>query len=80
MSEAQKDLQDVIVEAAIDKLATDPVAVDVGNRLALAESFLIFSAPTDRQVRAIAEEIMDQTAKQLGVKLSLIHISEPTRP
>lgn len=68
VSEAQKDLQDVIVEAAIDKLATDPVAVDVGNRLALAESFLIFSAPTDRQVRAIAEEIMDQTAKQLGVK------------
>lgn len=67
MSEEQKDLQDVIVEAAIDKLATDPVLVDVGNRLALAESFLIFSAPTDRQVRAIAEEIMDQTAKQLSI-------------
>lgn len=63
-----RDLVEVAAKAASDKLATDPVLVDVAGRLAIAESFLIFSAPTERQVRAIAEEILDRVAAEFGVE------------
>ncbi|WP_115727139.1 ribosome silencing factor [Actinomyces culturomici] len=63
-----RDLVEVAAKAASDKLATDPVLVDVAGRLAIAESFLILSAPTERQVRAIAEEILDRVAAELGVE------------
>ena len=43
--------------AAYDKLATDPVLIDVSERLLLADAFVIASAPTERQVRAIAENV-----------------------
>ncbi len=66
MTNRVNELVDVIAQAASDKLATRPVLVEVGNRLALAEAFVIASAPTDRQVRAIAENVMDEVAKQLG--------------
>ena len=38
----------------------NPVLVDVTSKLALADAFVVVSAPTDRQVRAIAEDIMDR--------------------
>ncbi len=63
-----RDLVEVATKAASDKLATDPVLVDVAGRLAIAESFLILSAPTERQVRAIAEEILDRVAAELGLE------------
>lgn len=66
MSNRMNELVKVISKAASDKLATRPVFVEVGNRLALAEAFIIASAPTDRQVRAIAENIMDEVAAKLG--------------
>ncbi|WP_022867987.1 ribosome silencing factor [Schaalia vaccimaxillae] len=62
-SEQTRELAIAAAQAASDKLATNPVMVDVSNRLALAEAFLIVSAPTSRQVRAIGEEIMDQLAR-----------------
>lgn len=65
MTSPLENLINIIAKAASDKLATNPVAVEVGNRLALAEVFVIASAPTDRQVRAIAENIMDEVAKEL---------------
>jgi len=54
------DILAVAASAAADKLATDPVVVDVSERLGLSDAFLITSAPSDRQVRAIAEEVMDR--------------------
>ncbi len=63
-----RDLVEVAAKAASDKLATDPVLMDVAGRLAIAESFLILSAPTERQVRAIAEEILDRVAAELGLE------------
>lgn len=66
MSDRLSELVEVIASAASDKLATRPVLVEVGSRLALAEAFVIASAPTDRQVRAIAENIMDEVAAKLG--------------
>ena len=53
----------IAAQAAADKLATDPVAIDVSERLPFSEVFLIASAPTDRQVRAIAENIQDDLRK-----------------
>lgn len=53
--------------AAVDKLAGDPVVVDVSERLHLAEAFLITSAPSERQVRAIAENVMDVLRDSLGL-------------
>ncbi|MCF2711835.1 ribosome silencing factor [Schaalia hyovaginalis] len=62
------DLVDVAAKAAFDKLALNPVLVNVADRLAIAESFLIASASSERQVRAIGEEILDRVADELGVE------------
>lgn len=62
------DLVDVAAKAAFDKLAQNPVLVNVADRLAIAESFLIASASSERQVRAIGEEILDRVADELGVE------------
>ena len=40
--------------------------VDVTSKLALADAFVVVSAPTDRQVRAIAEDIMDRVWAEYG--------------
>jgi ribosome-associated protein len=45
------------VRAAADKKAKDIAVIDVGAFLAITDHFLICSAPSDRQVRTIAEEI-----------------------
>ena len=62
------DLVRCAVAAADDKMAEDPVIIDVAQRLAIAEVFVVVSASNERQVRAIAEEIMDQTLVQLHRK------------
>lgn len=61
------DILSIAAEAAADKLATKPVVVDVSGRLGISDAFLIASAPTDRQVRAIAEEVMDRVSRDRGV-------------
>ncbi|WP_441246138.1 ribosome silencing factor [Kitasatospora sp. McL0602] len=61
-------LIDVAAQAAADKLAHDIIAFDVSDVLSITDAFLIVSAPNDRQVKAIAEEIEDQLREQLDVK------------
>ena len=51
-------------KAAADKIAHDIVALDVSERLALADVFLIASAPSERQVNAIVDGIEEELAKQ----------------
>lgn len=53
--------------AASDKLAQDIVVYDVSERLAITDAFLLCSAPNDRQVKAIVDEIGDRLAKD-GIK------------
>ena len=65
-SQETQAIIDVAAAAAFDKLATDPVLIDVSERLLLADAFVIASAPTERQVRAIAENVMDEVARTLG--------------
>lgn len=52
--------------AAAEKKATNPVILEVGTVLAITDYFLIASAPNDRQVKAICEEIEDKVKKAGG--------------
>jgi ribosome-associated protein len=57
------ELARVAAEAAADKLATDIIAYDVSEQLVITDAFLLCSAPNDRQVRAIVDEIEDKLRK-----------------
>jgi ribosome-associated protein len=50
----------VAAEAAADKLADDIVAFDVSDQLVITDIFVLCSAPNDRQVRAIVDEIEER--------------------
>ena len=47
----------IAAAAASDKLATDIVALDVSDRLAITDVFLVCSAANDRQVKAVVDAI-----------------------
>jgi ribosome-associated protein len=53
--------------AAADKIAQDIVALDVSDRLAITDVFVIASAPSERQVNAIVDGIEEELSKQ-GLK------------
>ncbi|HRV65338.1 MAG TPA: ribosome silencing factor [Candidatus Nanopelagicales bacterium] len=48
---------DLAARAALDKLATDLVALDVSEHLALTDAFVICSGRNERQVDAIVDAI-----------------------
>jgi len=50
--------------AASGKLASDPVAFDVSDRLAITDAFLIVTAANDRQVNAVVEAIEEALAAE----------------
>ena len=60
------ELASLVARAAYDRGGINPVLVDVTSKLALADAFVVVSAPTDRQVRAIAEDIMDRLWAEHG--------------
>ena len=47
----------IAAQAAADKLATDVSIVDVSDRLAITDAFVLTSAPNERAALAIAELI-----------------------
>ncbi|MFJ7147742.1 ribosome silencing factor [Streptomyces sp. NPDC100445] len=55
-------------QAAADKLAHDVIAYDVSDVLSITDAFLVASAPNDRQVKAIVDEIEERLSKELGAK------------
>jgi ribosome-associated protein len=57
----------VAAEAASDKLADDVVAFDVSEQLVITDAFLLCSAPNDRQVKSIVDEI-EEKVREFGVK------------
>lgn len=57
----------VAASAAADKKAQDIIVLDVSERLVITDCFLIASAPNERQVEAIVEEIEEQLRRH-GVK------------
>lgn len=54
-------------EAASDKLASDIVVLDVSDRLVITDCFVLASAPNDRQVKAVVDEV-ELRLRNLGVK------------
>jgi ribosome-associated protein len=65
-TEASPALALEAARAAADKKATNPVILDVGNVLGLCDYFVIASAPNDRLVRAICEEIEERVKRAGG--------------
>lgn len=57
----------IAATAAEDKLATDITAIDVSKHLALTDVFVIASAPNDRQVVAIVDNV-EQQMRLAGLK------------
>jgi ribosome-associated protein len=53
--------------AASDKKAENIVAFDVSEQLVITDAFLLCSAVTDRQVRAIVDEVEDRL-RAIGAK------------
>jgi ribosome-associated protein len=54
------ELVEIAATAAADKLATDVIAYDVSDQLAITDAFLLCSASNDRQVRAIVDEVEER--------------------
>jgi ribosome-associated protein len=54
------ELANLAALAAADKLASDVVALDVSDQLVITDIFLLASAPSDRQVRAIVDAIEEK--------------------
>jgi len=54
----------IALEAALDKLALDPLVLDVHDVVSFADVFVILSGRSERQVRSIAEAIAEALAKR----------------
>jgi ribosome-associated protein len=66
-SERAVELGLAAAQAAADKLATDILLLDVSEQLVITDVFLLASAPNDRQVKAVVDEIEDRL-RALGAK------------
>ena len=62
------ELINTAAQAAADKLAHDIIAYDVSDVLSITDAFLLASAPNDRQVKSIVDEIEERLLKELGAK------------
>ena len=58
---------DVAAQAAVNKLGTNLVAIDLTGQSLLSEAFLIVSGQNPKQVEAIADEI-EEKLKQINEK------------
>lgn len=63
-SESSIAIARTAARAATDKIAQDIVAMDVSERLAITDVFLVASAPSERQVNAIVDGIEEELSKQ----------------
>jgi ribosome-associated protein len=60
-------LIEAAADAAADKLATDIIAFDVSEQLAITDAFLLCTASNDRQVRSVVDGI-EERLRELGAK------------
>jgi ribosome-associated protein len=66
-SERAVELGLAAAQAAADKLASDILLLDVSEQLVITDVFLLASAPNDRQVKAIVDDI-EEKLRDLGSK------------
>ncbi len=62
-----RELATAAAQAAADKLATDVLILDVSDRLALTDCFVLASAPNERQVGSVVDEV-ERALREIGVK------------
>ncbi|MCC9204516.1 ribosome silencing factor [Arthrobacter sp. zg-Y769] len=62
-TESSIDIARAAAKAASAKIADDIVAIDVSERLAITDVFLIASASNERQVNSIVDGIEEELAK-----------------
>jgi ribosome-associated protein len=61
---APEALAALLVDAAEEKKAWDPVVVDLRGKTTVADYFVICDGETDRQLRAIADEMLERARAQ----------------
>ncbi len=66
-SERAVELALAAAQAAADKLAVDILLLDVSEQLVITDVFVLASAPNDRQVKAVVDEVEDRL-RGLGAK------------
>jgi ribosome-associated protein len=66
-TETARDLALIAASAAAEKLATDIVLIDVSDRLAITDVFVIATGSSERQVEAIVDEV-ELAMRGAGVK------------
>ena len=66
-SERAVTLAVAAAQAAVDKLAVDLVLLDVSEQLVITDAFVLASAPNERQVRGVVDEI-EERLRGLGAK------------
>ncbi|PSL00744.1 ribosome-associated protein [Murinocardiopsis flavida] len=54
------ELATIAAAAAAEKLAQEIIVYDVSDQLVITDAFVLCSAPNDRQVRSIVEEVEDR--------------------
>jgi ribosome-associated protein len=59
-SERAVELAQAAALAAADKLASNVIALDVSDHLVITDVFVIASAPSDRQVKAIVDAVEEK--------------------
>ena len=67
-SERAAQMVRIAADAAADKLADGIIAYDVSEQLVITDAFLLCSAPNDRQVRAIVEEVEKRLREEAQAK------------
>lgn len=58
----------LLVEAALDKKATDVVVLDLGGKTSFCDYFVLCSGNSPRHVRAIATHMREHLRKERGLK------------
>jgi len=53
-----------VAEAAAEKLASDISVIDVSERLVITDCFVLASAPSERQVKAIVDAIEERARRE----------------
>jgi ribosome-associated protein len=66
-TDTARELALTAASAAADKLATDIVLIDVSERLAITDVFVIATGSSERQVEAIVDEV-EARMREAGVK------------
>jgi ribosome-associated protein len=62
-----RELADLIVRTALEKKATEPLVLEVGDLVGYAEYFVIVSGRNPRQVKAIADEVRQVLKHEHGL-------------